>query len=158
MRVIYVLSLLAILSSSCDTRNYIIDDTQTLSDKGWAYVDTLEFKANIEDTTTLYNLILTLNHSTQYARQNIYTQIHTTFPDGQRFSKQVGIDLADKTGKWYGDCSSEACTLEVPIQSNAFFNQAGNYTFTIEQYTRIDPLPSVQKVGFKIEHTGQKKG
>ena len=83
MRVIYVLSLLAILSSSCDTRNYIIDDTQTLSDKGWAYGDTLEFKANIEDTTTLYNLILTLNHSTQYARQNIYTQIHTTFPDGQ---------------------------------------------------------------------------
>ena len=148
-------SLLAFFA--CDSKNYLLDEIQTLPETGWTHQDTLVFKADIQDTAALYNLILTLEHRTTYAKQNIYTVIHTTFPDGQRFTKEVSLDLANKTGKWYGDCSSSECLLHVPIQQQAFFNQAGVYTFVIEQFTRFNPLPDVQKVGFKIENTGQKR-
>lgn len=144
-----------ILTSCGDNKSYIVKETNEFENTIWNKADTLTFKANIADTTKRYNLGMTLKHSKDYTYQNIYLMIHTTFPDGNRFSKQVNIDIADKTGKWYSDCSGSSCEVAIDIQREAIFNQAGEYTFTVEQYTRDEALGNIQSLAFHIENTGK---
>ncbi|MCB0706933.1 MAG: gliding motility lipoprotein GldH [Saprospiraceae bacterium] len=147
------LSLLSVLFFSCGP-DYLYENTQTLESEEWSYADSISFEITIADTSHLYELVVEVEHATVYPRQNLYTRISTDFPDGTRLSKPVSLELADKTGFWYGDCNSDWCSIDIPIQTNAFFNQAGTYRFTLEQFTRIDPLPGVRKVGFAVRDLG----
>ncbi|MFK7949868.1 MAG: gliding motility lipoprotein GldH [Saprospiraceae bacterium] len=144
-----------ILTSCGDNKSYIANETNEFENAIWNEGDTLTFKADISDMTKRYNLGMTLKHNKDYTYQNVYLMIHTTFPDGKRFSKQVNIDIADKTGKWYSDCSGNTCKVEIDIQKEAIFNQAGEYTFTVEQFTRDKQLGNIQSLAFYIEDTGK---
>lgn len=143
-----------LLLTNCDKTNYLFKAETAFENSTWKYADTINFSVTIEDTLKRYNLGLDLNHATDYLNQNIYLKIHTKFPNGQRFSQRVNIDLADKTGKWYGKCSGGDCNLEAYIQKDAFFNQIGTYTFTIEQFTRNEALENINNLTFYIEDTG----
>ena len=137
--------------------NYVFDQTETIDENGWSYLDTLDFQVNILDTLKMYDLFLSINHSTEFSNQNLYINIFTQFPDKNRLKKRVSIDLANKAGQWYGNCNSEDCEYLVPIQQNTYFNQTGIYTFTIEQFTRTNPLPGINKVGLKVLDLGQSR-
>ncbi len=154
MRKLLLLFLLSSLASACGS-DYLFEETYPLEETGWAYTDTLDFNFSIEDTSRVYNLYLDVEHSTQYAYQNLYTKIYTRFPSGERLDKIVSLELADKTGAWQGDCSREKCRFLAPIQMNAFFNETGKYTITLEQYMRESPTEGIQGVGFKLEDTGK---
>lgn len=124
----------------------------------WSYADTLDFKVNIRDTLAIYDLYLKLKHSRDYPFENMYVRIHTGFPDGQRLTEQVSLELAAGTGIWNGDCNRKGCRISIPIQEGAYFDQAGTYTFTLEQFTRRDTLPGVEEITFAIEDTGKSRG
>lgn len=143
--------------SSCGP-GYDYEKQYDFEDGNWAYEDTLGFTFTIQDTLSIYNLFLELEHSTGYNYQNLYTQIHTRFPSGKRLTELLSLELADKAGVWLGDCNSEYCTLTIPIQEGAYFNQAGEYTITVEQYMRVDPVEGVRSIGFMLEDTGEKRG
>lgn len=153
----FALLFVVILSSCGNNKSYILEGTTTFDESTWVQADTLDYNVNISDTTTRYNIGMTLKHNKDYTYQNIYLMIYTTFPDGKRYSKQVNIDIADKTGKWYSDCSGNTCTVEIDIQREAIFNQAGKYTFTIEQFTRDEQLSNIQSISFYIEDTGKSR-
>lgn len=145
------LSLLFCLLFSACGPEIIFEKKLELPESGWTYADTLHYTFEIADTAQLYNLFFQIEHSTDYSSQNLYVKIHTGFPSGQRTAQVLSIDIADKMGQWLGTCSGESCALNVPIQSNAYFNQLGTHSFTIEQYMRVDPLPEVLSGRFRIE-------
>jgi len=136
-------------------KNYHFEQEHSISNKEWTYNDSLNFKFNISDTSKIYNLVLEINHTTIYPFQNMYAEIFTAFPEGQRIRELLSLELANRAGAWFGDCGSENCTLEIPIQEGAFFNQAGDYTITMKQFMRIDPLKGIQNLTLKIEDTGK---
>lgn len=144
---------LILLFTACGS-DYVLKEKKEFSSEGWTYADSLQFKVDISDTLKIYNLFLEVRHSTEYSFQNLYTQIHTQFPKGQRIKEVVSLELADKAGVWFGNCNSEYCTILIPIQEGAFFNIPGSYQFTLEQFMRKDPLPGVQSITFMIEDTG----
>ena len=144
------------LLSACGP-NYIIDEDFEVPKEGWTYRDTVDFVFEIHDTTHIYNLYLEVEHAMDYPFQNLYTQIYTKFPTGERIREMVSLELADQTGLWMGDCNSTDCTLNIPIQQGAYFNATGTYKITIEQFMRRDPLPGVHRLSFRIEDTGQTK-
>ena len=152
-----VVSMLTIFTLLGCGPNYIFDETIDIAEKGWSYEDTLNFEVEITDTLEIYNLYFDIEHSTDYAKQNIYVLIYTQFPSGERIKERVAIDLADKTGRWHGDCNAEKCNLRVNIQKGAFFNLAGKHVFTIEQFMRVDPLQGIKSISLRIEDTGQKR-
>lgn len=124
-----------------------------IADNSWSYPDSLNFNFNIEDTTRIYNLFLEVEHQDNYSFQNLYTQIHTKFPGGERLSETLSLELADKAGNWMGGCSGSTCTLLIPIQQNAFFNAEGSYEITIEQYMRKNPIDGIISISFMLEKT-----
>ncbi len=150
----YLLILAAVFVFGCNP-DYIMDQTYDIKETGWTYDNPLNFEVDIKDSLKIYNLYLDIEHSTEYPNQNMYVMIHTAFPSGKKISEKVSLEMANKAGVWYGDCDSEWCKLRVVIQEGAFFNALGKHTFTIEQYMRIDPLPEVKSISFKIENTGQ---
>ncbi len=149
----FLFVLAASFLSSCGPEK-LVDTSQVLKSGVWAYADSLRFEATVEDTSRLYDISLWVRHDKSYAYQNLYLRILTYFPDGKTLSQPLSLDLAEKTGAWSGKCIGKSCTLEVPIQQNAFFNTRGKYTFAIEQYMRQDSLPGIRAVGLRIYNTG----
>lgn len=154
--IIFPIVLLLFMVSACGP-TYILDETYEIDKSAWTYEDSLRFEFTIEDTLQLYDLVLEVKHETSYAFQNLYTKIHTQFPDDQRLSKSVSLELANQVGAWRGDCNAETCTVEIPIQQGAFFNQAGKYVITIEQYMRESPIVGIQSIALKVRDTGTQR-
>lgn len=152
----FTLLLIVSLVTSCGP-NFIYEKDYEIANQAWTYSDTLDFEIDIVDTTAIYNLYLDLEHSTDYAFQNIYLQVYTQYPNGKRTKDLLPIDIADKSGKWYGKCNSETCQLRVNLQEGAFFNAAGTYVITLEQYMRKESLSGLNSMALRIEDTGKKR-
>jgi gliding motility-associated lipoprotein GldH len=149
--------LLLLLSTSCTKEKIIFEKKYDLKNGQWAYTDTLDFSFNITDTMAVYDIVLAIKHTPQYATQNLYLNIATKFPTNERPVQLLNLDLADKTGKWEGKCSSSECDFEIPIQPNAFFNAAGQYTITLEQYMREENLKGINSIALKLVDKNQKR-
>lgn len=144
---------LVIMLNSCG-KTYHYQNTISIPNQAWSYQDTVDFQFDILDTTKIYNLLIDIDHTTNYPFQNMYVEIFTKFPEGQRIKEMVSLELANRAGAWNSDCRGETCNLEIPIQEGAFFNQAGAYTISFKQFMRKNPLKGIKKLGLKIEDTG----
>ena len=143
---------LLIFFAACGN-DFEYEKTYDFQEEQWSYPDTLNFNFHIADTTSIYNLYLEIEHESSYSYQNLYTQIHTKFPGGERLTETLSLELADKAGNWMGNCSGSTCKLLIPIQKNAFFNAAGDYEITIEQYMRENPVEGITAISFFLEKT-----
>jgi len=134
--------------------NYLFEKTYEIEKSEWQYNNTLDYAFEITDTTKVYNLLLEVGHSVEYAYQNCYFKIYTQFPSGEKTEQLLSIDLADGIGRWQGDCGSKSCTILLDIQKQAFFNALGTHTITLEQYMRKNPLKGIESLAIKLEDTG----
>lgn len=148
---------LAVLAFSACGPDYLVKESREIDASGWAYKDTIDFAFEIADTTQLYDLEIAVAHDADFPYQNMYTLISTRFPSGQRLQKQLSLELADKAGVWAGDCSRKSCTLKIPIQQGAYFNEAGAYLITLEQFMRVDPLPGIKRITLQIRPVGKRQ-
>ena len=148
--------LVLFLFNACG-KNYQYQKKYEIEGEKWTYADSLEFSFDIQDTTKIYNLYLELDHSTAYSFQNLYTLIHTTFPSGERLDEKLSLELANRAGAWLGKCNQHYCTLTIPIQQNAYFNQQGRHTIMLEQYMRQDSIPGIRSISFMLEDTRQSR-
>lgn len=137
--------------------NYLFEEEKDIQSAGWMYRDTLDFRFSITDTSALYNLSVAFTYADTFPNQNVYIKFYTKFPDGKRLSKPLSFDLFDPEGKPAGKCSGGTCSTDIPIQQNAFFEKAGEYVITLEQFGRKEPLPGIKTIGFMVEKTEKKK-
>lgn len=152
-----LVAFLLITTMGCNQENLYYERFE-IQDKTWLYADSLSFEANMVDTQAIYSLYLEIEHADNFAFQNLYTRIHTTFPNGKKLVQNASLQLADPfTGIWLGQCRSAACKIQVPIQEKAYFNQPGVYYFRIEQYMRLDSLQGIQAIALRITDTGLKR-
>mgnify|MGYP001185888835 CR=1 FL=1 len=151
-----ILSIVLISLSACGP-DYLFEGEKEIPKDQWSYLDTLDFKFTVTDTTALYNLQVSFEYADTFPNQNIYVKFYTRFPDGKRLGKPLSFDFFDAEGNAAGKCSGGTCKAQIPIQQNAFFEKAGEYTITLEQFGRRDPMPGLKSVGLTVEKTGQKK-
>lgn len=135
--------------TACGPR-YVIKEKKAIEEGVWKYADSLQFEAEIKDTSKVYDIALEVEHAPDYGFQNVYIRIHTQFPGGKRLSQPLSLELAGKAGNWLGKCGRKKCRLIVPIQQNAYFNEKGIHRFTVEQYMRMEALPGITGIGLHI--------
>ena len=133
--------------------DYLYEAERPLTDATWTYADSLRFDFEIEETDRVYDLFLDVTHSPDYAYQNLYTRLFTDFPNGQRLDQTLSLELADKTGRWNGDCGGTRCTVRIPLQERAYFPLPGTYALTVHQYMRKEALPGIEAVGLAVART-----
>jgi gliding motility-associated lipoprotein GldH len=122
----------------------------------WDINNKLSYDVDITDTTQIYRISVNVRHTNFFQFNNMWIMVYTTFPDGKTISQRVELPLADKNGKWYGDCLGDICDLNVSIQEKAYFNQTGKHTFMFEQIMRnkelnIERLPGIMAMGLRID-------
>ena len=150
MKKISILSIVAfslVFSLQSCGPNYIYTKEYTIQNNTWCYRDSLTFDVPIEDEKAKYTFSLLLSHGNDFPNENVYVTLATKSPDGTRASKQVSLELADKTGQW----RNTSCQALVPVIENATFSKAGKYSITVAQNNRRDSLEMIEKIGLKVE-------
>ena len=137
-----------LLLSACGPA--VVYDEEVALPGQWTYADSAVFAYEIADTSLRYDLQLSLKHTDAFPTQNLYARFVTAYPNGLRESQPVSLELADKYGRWLGDCGGERCTLTVPIQRGAQYPEPGRYGLILHQYGRTEALNGVEGVGLSV--------
>ena len=138
--------------ASCDKKR-IYDEYKSVPENNWNKNNPVVFSFNIEDTSNLYNMYINLRHGGQYQYSNLFLFVTTTLPDGKMARDTVELILADRDGKWRGDGLGDIWDHSFPFNTNFRFPQKGNYKIALTQAMRIDELPAVMDVGFRVEES-----
>jgi len=153
-KLIYI-SILALLFS-CNGPTVVHSDILDLGEQ-WSYEDRLVSSYEVQDTSQKYDLALRLNHNKEYDYQNLYLSVETVFPDGNKTSNPLSLDLANKMGTWLGKCGSNDCDITFSFQDNFRFKSLGKHQFTIGQFSREDQLRGISEIELILFESEEKK-
>lgn len=142
--------LATLLISSCDPRR-VFDNNKAIPDNVWNKGNKISFSVPISDTVSPHNVYINVRNAEGYPYSNLYLFIHTTFPDGKKFTDTLECTLADANGKWLGEGAGDIFDNQILFKRNVRFRQAGTYTFEFEHAMRLDKLPLIMDVGIRIE-------
>ena len=140
--------------TACQTID-LYEKTATIPGHSWKSSFKPSFSFTIKDTASEYQLFITLRHKDKYNYNNIYINLSTQQP-GEDSARSARYDLKlgdDETG-WSGSGMDDIYEHRIPLTPVGMpfrFRKPGDYTFTIEQDMREDPLENVMNVGLRIE-------
>lgn len=138
------------LLSACGGPDVVFEEQHDFGQAGWNYADSVSFPFGVADTSGRYDMVLTVDHGTDFAYQNFYVRLTTHLPDGRVLQQPLSLQLADNFGDWYGVCDGEACSTEIALQQGTRFTDPGEYRLVVTQYSREDPLAEVSGLGFQL--------
>ncbi len=141
---------------SC-TRTNLFEKTTVIPGQSWKSTFKPSFTFTISDTTAPYMLYLIIRHNDRYSFNNIYVNLYAKGP-GQDTAQVLPYDMrlgTDETG-WLGSGMDDIYEHRQPITPRSpdkafYFRKPGEYTFTLEQIMRQDPLENVLNAGIRIE-------
>ncbi|MBK7437683.1 MAG: gliding motility lipoprotein GldH [Saprospiraceae bacterium] len=143
---------------ACDPPNYIFEKSNDYSlEKPWTVADSLEYNFQVKDTSRYYNLLLEIDHHKDYKYENLYVKFVTTFPNQSHKTDVVSLSMADESGSWYSDCRGRTCTFYLTLQEHAIFSEPGSYQIKLSPWMRMDTIPDIYRVAFKVEKAGKRQ-
>jgi gliding motility-associated lipoprotein GldH len=155
---LFFLFVLISISFSCSKEKVILEKEIDVKESiGWMFSDSLSVDFSISDTNRLYAMRLQLNHTPDFNFENVYTRIHTLFPDGKLSAQLLSLSLTKETGAWAGQCNKTNCKVEIALQEQIIFPAQGNYKITIAQFMRTDTLSGIGNIRFQLVDTGERK-
>ena len=133
----------------------LYEKSVTIPGHSWKASYKPSFTFIIKDTSSPYQLFLVLRHTDKYNFNNIYINLNTQQP-GQDSTQTARYDLRLATNEkgWLGSGMDDIYEHRIaltPSGQQFYFRKSGNYTFSIEQIMREDPLNNVLNVGLRIE-------
>ena len=121
----------------------------------WTQKDSVQFSFNITDTASNYLLFLMMRHTEAYPFSNLWLKTNTRLPDGKSTGYlNTEIPLAEESGKWLGRGMNEIWEHKMPLTKNGgamHFSQSGQYTISLKQIMRMNPLPEIMSIGIRLE-------
>ena len=123
----------------------------TIPKHQWSSSFKPSFDFTIKDTSAPYRLFLILRHNEKYNFNNIFVNVYVKGP-GQDSVQKIQQDLVLATNEkgWLASAMDDIYEHRIQLGTEQSL-KAGNYTFTIEQIMREDPLENVLNVGLRIE-------
>lgn len=104
----------------------------------------------IEDTLKPYDLQLIVGHKSDFSFENLYINATTVFPEGDKTTYPVSLQLTDGSGDWLGQCSGDNCITKIEISPGAYYKKIGKYQIIIEQFSRKSSLEGINDLTLKI--------
>ena len=132
-----------IFLSACNKEKILYSKSEEIGKQGWAYNDPITFSFSAMDTTQVYDLNLEITHDREYAWQNLYVRIQTSFPGDSIKTDVLSLEFSDGIGGWAGSCSGKTCDLTIPLQKHVKFPLPGEYALKFEQYMRQEIVPGI---------------
>ncbi|MCQ2200428.1 MAG: gliding motility lipoprotein GldH [Paludibacteraceae bacterium] len=153
LNIVAGLSLLSF--ASCDD-GVVQQEVKEIPETGWEKETPVEFEFSMQDTTSLYEVVVDVRNKSSYMYQNLWLFIEAKNPKGEIYSDTIECILADNKGRWIGDGAgsffSGEYRLPVSFMPQVLFGQPGDYKFSIYQGMREDVLLGLSDVGIRIRH------
>ena len=115
-----------------------------------------QFTFNIQDTTAVYDVMLILRHNEKYRYNNIWVKLSIQSPGDSAQTIRIEKTLATNKDGWLATAMDDIYDHRISInnelaENNISFKTPGEYTFTLQQDMREDPLLYVMNVGLRVE-------
>jgi len=119
----------------------------------WNKNNIANFTVNVNDTSSLYDVVLTVTNNDSYAYANLYMFTHIVFPDKKFTRDTIEFYVANNLGEWTGS-GVKNYTNTYKFKSNIRFPKVGEYTFSFEQAMRCSDtvcnLQGVEQLGLSL--------
>lgn len=123
-----------------------------IPEQQWFYNYVPEFTFHIDDTSSLYNVYIVLRHTDLYNYNNIWLNIGSRPPGDSMHFQKVNLTLASDSKGWEGRGTGDIFEVRKSISPGPVsFKTSGDYTFSIAQIMRENPLRYILNVGIRLE-------
>ena len=134
--------------SSCNTLD-VYEKSTPFSSLSWSSLDSQNYKFDIIDTNSSYNIYMVLRHQEKYPYKNIWLQLSVKSPiDTSVFNRE--FILADNN-KWLGTTIDDVTDHRIVFNPQPIKLKKGAYSFTLKQIMREDPLPYIFSAGIRVQ-------
>lgn len=118
----------------------------------WYYNNVPGFTFQIDDTAASYHVYIVLRHTDLYKYSNIWLRVGAKTPSDSMQYQDMKLTLATDKEGWAGTGMDDIYEVRKSISEGPVrFKTPGEYTFTIAQIMRDNPLSYVLNVGVRIE-------
>ena len=139
----------------CEDQMRVYEQNRDFSEKFWLVDEIPEFEFEITETSRGYDLFYNIRNSISYPYHNLYVKYTLEDSLGNVVSSKLqNMDLFDPvTGKPYGDGLGDIFDHRMLALQDQKFEQAGTYSFKVQQFMRQDTLPMILSVGLRVAYT-----
>ena len=141
---------LAVILAGCGTMD-VYEKTASFPDHEWKATNKPSFTFAIEDTVSTYLIFIILRHEDAYHYNNIWMNVTTQAPHDTLRTQPVNVTLADNKKGWLGTGMDDVFDHRARITRLPVKLKKGNYTFTLQQNMREEPLQFVMNAGIRVE-------
>lgn len=140
-----------ILLASCKNID-VFEKTVSIPDQNWTYNFQPSFTFNIIDTISQYNIFIIIRHSDAYKYNNIWVKTNMKFPGDSIKSQNIDLTLATDASGWKGSGMDDIFEYRKNITPGPIrLKKPGEYTFSLSQIMRENPLGHILNVGLRVE-------
>jgi len=152
------LSLIAafFLFTSCDEKR-VFDEYKALNGT-WSKDSLVSFEFEQKDTTTPYNLFVTMRNNNSYPYNNLFLIVELQQPGGLTHSDTLEYMMANPDGTLMGEGFTDVKESKLWYKKKQRFPKTGKYIVNIRQAVRqggkvpgVENLEGITDVGFRIE-------
>lgn len=144
-----VSSLLMLFLFACSNNNEFYYEFHSFESASWDESFICEFEVVIEDTVSLYDVLIEVRNNNNYPYRNLWLFVDFKTPEGKVRSDTLNCELADEFGKWYGKGLS-LFDQDLPYDLAVSYPNTGTYKYSIRQGMREKELQGITDVGIKI--------
>jgi gliding motility-associated lipoprotein GldH len=159
MRSLGVACLVFLFFSTCqEKRTY--EDQRDFKAREWYAVDTARFSFTIVNPALKFDLSCNLRNSIDYPYARLFLQYTLKDSLGHQLEKKLVSEyLFDgKTGEPRGTSGlGDVYDHEFLLDKSFEFKKSGTYIAEFEQFMRLDTLPGVLSIGFRVAPEAAKK-
>ncbi len=142
---------LVVCLAGCTEIN-VYEKNVSIPKQEWSYHFKPAFEFNITDTASNYGIYVVLRHTDAYRYNNIWLNVGTRFPGDTIRYQRLELSLGTDANGWEGTGMDDIWEVRKPITKGPVrLPKAGNYTFTLEQIMREDPLGNILSAGIRVE-------
>ena len=141
----------AIFIISC-ARIDLFEKQAQIPSQQWFYNDVPQFTFHIADTSSFYNVYVVLRHTDLYNYNNIWLRIGSKVPGDSMHFQNLNLILANDSRGWEGSGMDDIFEVRKNISPGPLtFKTSGDYTFSVAQIMRENPLKYILSVGIRVE-------
>ena len=151
MKKFFFILTLSVCFASCIKIDLFEKQSQIPSQQ-WYYNNVPQFTFNIEDTSSLYNVYIVLRHTDLYEYNNIWLRVGSTAPSDTIHYQNINLKLASDSKGWEGVGMDDIFEVRKIISPGPLaFKKPGDYSFSVAQIMRENPLNYILNVGIRVE-------
>ena len=123
---------------------------QAIPKHEWSANNRLSFNFIVTDSAAYYNIYMVIRHTESYHFNNIWVDLTAASPGSKPQTQRLNVPLANANG-WLGAAMDDIIEQRILLFKNPMHLVKGNYTFTLQQVMRENPLQSVLNAGIRVE-------